>query len=358
VRVAYLLKRFPRLSQTFVLDELLELERQGLDLVVLARNGSDEALVHERVASLRAPVHLLGDRAEPADVAGLLRTLGVDHVHAHFAGWAGTTAQGAATPAGLPYSITAHATDLYRAGVDHDALARRVSSARFVATVTEDNRVWLQRLLDDRGLPGRVVRLYNGMDLARLARSTAPREPDLVAAVGRLVEKKGFADLLSALALLRADGRRVRLHLVGEGPLRDDLAAQAKGLGDDVSLLGAQGQDEVLALVARAAVLALPAVVAADGDRDALPTVVLEAMALGTPVVSTYVSGLPEMVDDGVSGLLVPQRDPEALAAALARLLDDPALGGRYADAARARVEERFSLTANVAVLRGLLEGA
>ena len=113
----------------------------------------------------------------------------------------------------------------------------------------------------------------------------------------------------------------------------------------------------MLDLVGRAEVLALPSVVAADGDRDALPTVVLEAMALGTPVASTRVSGIPEMVEDGVSGLLVEQRDPPALAAALARLLDDPALGQRCAAAARTRVEERFSLPTNVAQLRGLFQG-
>ena len=113
VRVAYLLKRFPRLSQTLVLDEVLELERQGVDLVVLARRGSDEALVHRRVADLRAPVHLLHDASGPANVAQTLRDLGADHVHAHFATWAGTTAEAAAALAGLPFSVTAHATDLY-----------------------------------------------------------------------------------------------------------------------------------------------------------------------------------------------------------------------------------------------------
>ena len=177
MRVAYVLKRFPRLSQTFVLDELLELERQGVELVVLARRGSDEALVHDRVRELRAPVHHLSPAAEPQEVAARLREHAAQHVHAHFATWASDAAHRAAALAGLPFSFTAHATDLYRADVDREALARRASAARFVVTVTEDNRRWLEGLLAERHLPGRVVRLYNGVDLDRLERSTAPRTP-------------------------------------------------------------------------------------------------------------------------------------------------------------------------------------
>lgn len=360
MRVAYLLKRFPRLSQTFVLDELLELERQGVELVVLARRGSDEELVHDRVRDLRAPVHRLPDGADEHDVARLLREWGAQHVHAHFATWAAETACRAAALAGVPFSVTAHATDLYRADVDREALARRASAARFVVTVTEDNRRWLEGLLAERHLPGRVVRLYNGVDLDRLERSTAPRTPQLVVAVGRLVEKKGFDDLLTALATLRSEGAPVTAVLVGEGPLRDRLQERAatSGLQDALQLRGALRQEEVLDLVRRAAVFALPCVVAADGDRDALPTVLLEAMALGTPVVSTRVSGVPEMVDDGTSGLLVAERDPAALARALSAVLSEPDRSARLADAARERVEERFSLTRNVGVLRGLFEQA
>lgn len=362
VRVAYLLKRFPRLSQTFVLDELLALERSGLDLVVLARRGSDEPLQHARVSDLRAPVHLLapGDApVRPDAVARRLRELEVDHVHAHFATWASATAAAAAPLAGVPFSFTAHATDLYRADVDVDALAARVAAARFVVTVTDDNRRWLQARLDERGRSGRVLRLYNGMDLDRLPRSRTPRATRRLVAVGRLVEKKGFDDLLGALALLEAAGCPLELDLVGEGPLRPQLERRVAelGLGGAVRLLGALPQEEVLDRVRAATALVLPAVVAADGDRDALPTVVLEAMALGTPVVSTRVSGIPEMVEHDRSGLLVEQRDRAALADAVRRLVGEPALGERLADAARARVEERFSLAANVAELRRLLTG-
>ena len=179
-------------------------------------------------------------------------------------------------------------------------------------------------------------------------------------AICRLVEKKGFDDLLTALATLRSEGAPVTAVLVGEGPLRDRLQERAatSGLQDALQLRGALRQEEVLDLVRRATVFALPCVVAADGDRDALPTVLLEAMALGTPVVSTRVPGVPEMVDDGTSGLLVAERDPAALARALSAVLSEPDRSARLADAARERVEERFSLTRNVGVLRGLFEQA
>jgi len=350
VRVGYLLKRFPQASQTFVLDELLELERQGLDLVVVAGRLGDG----QRPPALRAPVHLLaaGDDVAAQAAAVLVRER-VDHVHAHFATWGAATAHEVAQSTGLPYSFTAHATDIYRAGLDLDALAERLADARFVVTVTEHNRTHLDRLLAERGRTARVARLYNGVDLGRLAAYDGPREPDLVVGVGRLVAKKGFGDLLDALAAERTAGRPLRAVIGGDGPERQGLEEQIRDLdlAGLVELAGSLPREDVAALMRRAAVFALPSVVTADGDRDALPTVLLEAMALGTPVVSTLVSGIPEMVDDGASGLLVAPNDPDALAGALRRLTADPAYARTCAVSARRRVEQDFALTTNVARL-------
>jgi glycosyltransferase involved in cell wall biosynthesis len=292
-------------------------------------------------------------------VAAVLRATGVDHVHAHFATWAAETARQAAALAGLPFSFTVHATDLHRADVDRAALAERVAEAAFVVTVTEHNRQALDDVLRAAGRTGRVHVLPNGVDLARLRPAPRPR-PRCVVAVGRLVEKKGFPDLVAALALLRETGRPVPATVIGEGPERSRLEAlrDRSGLRDLLDLPGARTHEEVLAAVAGAGVLALPCVVTADGDRDALPTVVLEAMALGTPVVSTDVSGLPEMVEDGRSGRLVPPHDPAALAAAIGELLDDPDRAADLADAARRRVEERFDLRRSVARLHELIAAA
>jgi colanic acid/amylovoran biosynthesis glycosyltransferase len=359
-RVCYLLKRYPRLSQTFVLNEMLELERLGVEVVVLARDGSGEAIAHPATKLLRAPVHYLRalePREERWDeaAAALLRELRVDHIHAHFATWAAATAMRVGERAGLSYSFTAHATDIYRDSVDVAALVERMARASFVVTVSEANRRYLEGLLDAAGRSGRVVRLYNGLDLERVRPFAGERRERVVVAVGRLIEKKGFADLIEATRLVAARGEDLRTIIVGDGPERDRLEAQMQrsGIADRVQLVPALTQQDVLELIGSASVFALPCVIGADGDRDGLPTVLLEAMALGTPVVSTTVAGIPEMIDDGRSGLLVGQRDPQALADALERLLSSGDLRARLAAGALDVMRERFSIRRNVAELAG-----
>ncbi|HET7475907.1 MAG TPA: glycosyltransferase [Dermatophilaceae bacterium] len=366
MRVGYVLKRFPRLSQTFVLTEMLELERRGYELVVFAGRDSAEVLTDPRVAQLNAPVHYVGrDTATAAAaVASLTSSARLAHLHAHFAGWAARTAADAAAQAGVPFSLTAHATDIYRADVDRQALAGLLARAAFVVTVTDDNARELTELVGRRSpgdaQAGRVVRIYNGVDLERLVSGPpASHRRDVVLAVGRLVAKKGFDDLVRAVARLREAGRNVRTTVLGDGPERSPLGALASDLGvaDLVTFLGAADPGAVAEWMRTAAVLAVPCVVAADGDRDALPTVVSEAMALGLPVVATDVNGLPEMVQHERTGLVLPQRAPADLADALARLLDDPGQRDRFAAAARARAERLFSLHDNVATLAGLFAG-
>jgi glycosyltransferase involved in cell wall biosynthesis len=205
----------------------------------------------------------------------------------------------------------------------------------------------------------RVVRIYNGLDLDRFSRNVGARQdPPLVLAVGRLVEKKGFADLVRACGLLRRDGVRFRCRIVGKGELEGELRSlvQKLGLEDIVELGGPAGREELLALYPRASALVAPCLVGSDGNRDGLPTVLAEAMALGVPVVSTDVTGIPELVEDGRTGLLVPQHRPEALAASIQRILDDRAGAEQFVRAARKRVEREFDLRANVAELRSLFE--
>jgi glycosyltransferase involved in cell wall biosynthesis len=181
-----------------------------------------------------------------------------------------------------------------------------------------------------------------------------------VLAVGRLIEKKGFADLVRACELVRRRGRSFRCSIVGKGPLEGELKALVRELGleDVVELTGPRPREQLLGLYRRASVFAAPCVVGSDGNRDGLPTVLVEAMALGVPVVSTDVTGIPELVEDGRTGLLVPQRDCEALAGALDRLLSDRRAAQELAAAARQRVEREFDLHVNVAQLRLLLEEA
>jgi colanic acid/amylovoran biosynthesis glycosyltransferase len=399
-RIGYVLKRFPRLSETFVVAELIELERQGEQLAVFAVSPPDELVRHAFVDELRAPVVYLPHRPlrEPLRVAraiahvlrrhgrgwrraaafslwpprreGLRRLLQatvlrdemerarIDHAHAHFATAAARLANLAWRMGGPGYSVTAHAKDIWHHDVRVDHLRDKLAPARFVATVSGAGRDRLEALL---GLDGRLEVVPNSVDLRRLgAARRGPGEPGLVLTVARLVEKKGLHDLVAACALLerRAAVTGLRLDVIGGGPLQSGLRDAAERLGVCARFLGPLPQEQVLEHYRGASVYCLPCVVAGSGDRDGLPTSVLEAMALGVPVVTTAVTGLPEAVIDGQTGLLVAQHDPEALAAAIERLLTDGELAARLAAQARRHVEERFTLERSAAQLRELFPGA
>ena len=392
-RVAYVLKMYPRFSETFVLNELLELERQGVYLHVFSLKRPNDGIAHADVRQVRArvtyvpeslpalvwaqrallrrrPLRLLRillravrkrrfESAKHVLQAGALAPTvledGFDHVHAHFASAATSVALHASRLTDVPYSLTAHAKDIFLDSVRPSDLARKLGSARFAVTVSDFNAQYLRPLANGT----RIVRIYNGLDLERFTRNGAPRDrPPLVLGLGRLIEKKGFADLVRACAILAADATDFRCAIIGKGPLADELQELVDRLGvaDRVSLLGPLPREGLLRLYPRASVFAAPCVVGADGNRDGLPTVLIEAMALGVPVVATPVTGIPELVEHEVTGLLVPERDPAALAAAIRRLLTDDQLVQRLTAAARARVEDRFDLERNVAELRRLFE--
>jgi glycosyltransferase involved in cell wall biosynthesis len=419
--IAYVLKMYPRFSETFILNEILELERRGVDVRIYSLRKPDDGRFHAGLARVKAPVVYLPEYlpAEAGRVlaaqrglwradarrylrvlryalsrgnthalkrflqAGVLvehlRARPVAHLHAHFASSATRVAMFAHLLTGVPYSFTAHAKDIFLDTVDPDLLRDKLRGARFAVTVSEFNRDYLGRLAAEpgetslRGLlpgerlalsPGRVRRLYNGIDVDQFdpgpaATPQAGREP-LVLSVGRLVEKKGFDDLVQACALLRDQGVDFRCEIAGKGPQEAELGAliERLGLGERVRLTGPLPQEAVVEAYRRAALFVLPCVVGRDGNRDGLPTVLLEAMAMRLPVVSTDVTGVPEIVTHGAEGLLVPQHDPAALAGALATLLADPALRERFGAAGRAKVLREFNLRQNAGVLREwLLEG-
>jgi len=382
-----------------VLAELLELERQGLFLHVFSLKKPDDGVFHADVARLRARVTYLPESPllEPrvyaaahrellaqdprryaaalaaaaatrrrtslkhflraGYIARLLPRLGITHVHAHFASGPTSVALHLHRLTGISYSFTAHAKDIYLDGIDEEALRTKLRTARFAVTVSDYNRRHLSRLVD----ADRLVRIYNGLDLERFSPNGAqPDDPPLVLAVGRLIEKKGFTDLVCACALLRQKQHSFRCTIVGKGPHQRELGALVRELrlGDVVELVGPLPRERLLELYRRASVVVAPCVVGSDGNRDGLPTVLIEAMALRVPVVSTDVTGIPELVENGRTGLLVSQRDPPALAQAIERVLFDRSEAEALAAAGRQRVEQEFDLRTNVAQLRSLLEEA
>lgn len=404
-RVAYLLKRFPRLSETFILHEMLELERQGVALRVYSIMNPGEKVIHSDVSRLRAPIHYLpsGPRAalkvarahlsvirrHPRRylmaVAHVLRRrlrtsavkhfwragwlawdldqAGASHLHAHFAHGPASVAHVASIMLGLPFSFTGHAKDIYT--TPSASLINKIEAARFVITCTDYNVQYLSSL-NGSPPPGRIHRIYHGVDLHKFA----PRAPDhtesgacsntpLILAVGRLVEKKGFPYLIEAMGDLRRRGYAARLQIIGDGEMRASLACQiaAAGLEEHIALLEPRPQEALVDVYRAATVCVLPCVVTDNGDRDGIPNVLVEAMRLGVPVVSTLVSGIPELITNDQTGLLVPPRDARALADSVARLLDDACLRERLADAAAQYVLREFDLASNATRLRGLLEG-
>ena len=228
----------------------------------------------------------------------------------------------------------------------------KLREALFSITVSDFN---LSYLRDTFGRDAEhVVHLYNGLDLERFAYRSPQQRPRQIIAVGRLVEKKGFADLITACAILAKRGKDFSCEIIGTGEQEAALREQIRqhGLQALVRVLGPLPQQDIIQHIQQAAVLAAPCVIAADGNRDGLPTVLLESMALGTPVVSTDVTGIPELVKHERTGLVTPQYDPESLANALEHLLDTPEVRTNLAIQARQLIESQFDIQQNAAQLR------
>ena len=390
--VGILVKTWPKLSETFILEEVLGLERLGRRLHIFALAAPADALAHAAVGKVRSgvsyveaqpalaahwrlfaasPMRYLGAalqamrRPEPgrwrdfraaARLAALMRAQGVGHLHAHFISEPAAVAELASRLAGTGYSLSAHAKDIYLSRPE--VLRRKLAAARFTVTCTEYNRRALAALAG--GAP--IHRMYHGIDHVAFApRPRAPaQEAPLILAVGRLREKKGFATLIEACALLRDAGRDFRCEIVGYGEdqARLESRIRAARLGEHVVLTGKLAREQVIERYARAAALVVPSQVASDGDRDGIPNVLLEAMAMELPVVASAVSGIPELVENDRNGLLVAPGEPRDVAEALIRLLDDESLRERLGRAGRRAVLEGFDNDRNLALLARLLDEA
>ncbi len=395
LKVGYFVKMYPRLSETFILNEILELERRGVEVVIFSMLRPKEERHHPQVAQVKAPVHYLdgpkvkggwsvlrkhwptlwprrehlwelleeriaNDNADSlklfsgaAMAAALALDLGLDHLHAHFASQSSTVAYFASRISGIGFSFTAHAKDIYVHGIDEGLLEEKINAARFVVTVTGFNKRHLDSTFT-AAAADKIKLVYNGINLDFFnSVEGSAREEDLILAVGRLVAKKGFPDLLSACSVLKQRGVPFRCSIVGDGEQKALLESliQDQGLGGRVELLGPKTQDEVRQYMRQASVFVLPCIMDSDGNQDALPTVLLEALAMGCPIVSTTISGVPEIVDDGVDGLLARPGDPAAIATAIEKILAVPGLASEFASQGRFKAEERFDLRKNVATL-------
>ncbi|EEX49806.1 glycosyl transferase, family 1 protein [Pasteurella multocida] len=391
--IGYVLKRYPRFSETFVVNEILAHERAGTKIDIFALGPVMETHFQDGISQVRAPVSRLTDKqrntetfwallnegfsklsnfaaklekakgtvhevAQSVLLALEIKKRGIQHLHAHFGTQATTVARQAAIFADITYTFTAHAKDIYFQYEESTELGQKMRDASATVTVSDYNLAYLREQYGDDAKS--AVRIYNGMDLRKFPYQPFTQNNRHILSVGRLVAKKGFSVLLDALAILKQ--REVSMHctLVGDGGLRGQLLEQIERLNiqDVVDMVGPMPQPEIIKFMKSANMMIAPSVISEDGDRDGLPTVLLESMALGTPVISTQVAGIPELVQDGVTGLCVPPNDPEALADAIERLLDDPELCKTLSLNSRALIESEYDEDKNVAVLQQLFSAA
>jgi colanic acid/amylovoran biosynthesis glycosyltransferase len=389
LKVGYLMSRFPKLSETFVLNEIAACAEYGVPVEVFPLLRERQSHLHPEAADwvrrarfhpflspsivaanvralYRHPVRFLTLAAEvlrgtfgslnflvgalgifpkTVRIAEEMREAGVTHVHAHFATHPALAALIVNRLTGIPFSFTAHGSDLH---VNRRMLDTKVDAARFVVTVSEYNRDVIVRECGERALE-KVHVIHCGVDpcvFRPKASQATERHGFRVVCVASLEEVKGHRYLVEACRLLRERGVGFQCHLVGEGPRRRDVERQvaAAGLGQDVVFHGGLPRPAVLQLLMQADAAVLASHPTRSGKREGIPVALMEAMACGLPVVATAISGIPELVENGVSGLLVPSAAPVALADALEHLAKDPALCANLGSAGRLRVETSFNL--------------
>ncbi|WP_088888832.1 glycosyltransferase family 4 protein [Leptolyngbya ohadii] len=420
-RVAYVVKRYPRYSETFIVNEILAHEAAELAIDIFALRPPCDTHFQNIISQVRAPVTYIQQPSQGRNSPSLtsltptaasyfwaelqeasnvipnfweklavaqgeldstvyqavwlareIQIRGINHIHAHFGSIATSVARLASHFTNVPYTFTAHAKDIFHDSVEPQDMERKLKDAAAVITVSDYN---LRHLQETYGIAAnRVQRIYNGLDCRQLnyrspedhlptdrsSTNRSPQHPLRIISVGRFVEKKGLSDLIDACAILQQQGWEFRCQLVGTGSLESSLQQQIQQLGleSTVEIIGPRPQNEVFQLVQQATVFAAPYVIGSDGNRDGLPTVLLEAMALGTPCVATDVTGIPELVRHEQTGLIVPQRNPEELAIALQRLFTDPALCVKLAEQARNLIKTEFNIHRNTAALRSLFQSA
>jgi glycosyltransferase involved in cell wall biosynthesis len=402
VKVAYIVSLFPKISETFILREMLALRRRGVEIVVVSLKSRREAIAHPEAEAftsatihpgpasasagslmaraLRSPGSAAGALGRVAwggarhpvllakslplvavasKVAAELRRVGVDRVHAHWATYPALVAWAIRRFEGIPYSMTAHAHDVF---MPNPLLREKIEESDFTVAISEFNRRFLEERCG-RAASSKVRVIHCGVPLDQYPRRNgiaAAAGPSKIVSVGRMVDYKGFPTLLRAVASLRRGGRDVACDIVGDGPMEGEVRGLARSLGleGSVRLLGARTQMEVKDLLRGATVCVLASERGAGGLMDGIPVVLMEAMALGVPAVGTRLSGVPEIIEDGRTGLMAEPGDAESIASAVGRLLDDPALAASLAAAGRRRIEESFDVDRSAAALHDLMISA
>ncbi len=395
--IGYVLRKFPVLSETFVLHEILALEARGIPVHIFSLERPNDPRFHEDLGKLKANITylprpkgfvtlwkhnvraarrcgrsyfralgyalmhasptLLWRVVQAAYVANHAHKLGLHHFHSHFANRPTSVAFFASMISGIPYSFTAHAADIFRTRMNRKALAKKIERAKFVVTVSEFNKKFLEALAGKSAK--KIIRIYNGIDLNRfIPNGVLQTSPFTLLCVSRLVEKKGLHVLIEACGLLRDRNVAFQCWIVGSGLLAGRLESQIRQrkLNHQVKLLGPHSHLEVLKRYHTAHLYTLPCVISPDGNRDGLPVSIVEALACGLPVITTPMTGIPEVVHHGENGLLVPVGNAQALAEAAESVIRDSQLYERLKSNARPSVESSFDQRKTIEMLSDLFK--
>ena len=394
-----ILKGFPRISETFISNEILLLEKAGFQIHIFSMRRPRETFSHNNVKNIRASVDYLPEtllvplprflfhnfllaKQNPTIYWHVLKSAvlrlrqtrkvatikhflqagylvhkflpdqNVVHLHAHFAHSPTSVASFTSQLSGLPFSFTAHAKDIYTS--DPNLLGDKIDKSEFVVTCTEHNKQYLGGLLNSQKTP--LYRIYHGIDTKLFNNRkeiTPPETPYRLLTVARITKKKGIPTVLKAIRILCDEGFPVKHILIGDGDERKSVLALMKDLKLEKTTqwLGTLPHEKVLAHYREADLFVLGCEIAPNGDRDGIPNVILESMAMGVPVVSTQISAIPEVIADEATGLMVPSHAPEEMAKAIKRLLTDIELRKKVIESARTRVMEEFD---NRSLIRGL----
>ncbi len=390
-KIAMLLSQFPETHETFILREFMGLKEAGAEFGIFSFKKCRDKIIHPQAELfisqthyakpfcfgaliyylLRHPIRFCKALAtvirfnvpHPIQLikslvvfmrscyfAKLMKTQGITRIHAHWATMPTTGADVISQLTGIPFSFTAHAWDIYLNTKRN--LKDKARKAQLVLTCTKANKIFLDSLLEDTIISQKIVVNYHGLDVEDFAlRDQSKRDGNTIFAVGRLVEQKGFKYLIKACYLLKEKGVKFKCIIIGNGPLRKEFEYDRNRFGLDgiIDIPGTVTQVEIKNFFHKAGVFVMPSVIAKNGDRDGIPNVLLEALALGVPIVATNVSGIPEVIIDKETGRSVPPRNARALAEAMEAILTGKDEVNYFIHNGRKKIEEEFTLSNNVA---------
>jgi len=399
MKILYIVSLFPCWSETFIVREIYALKKKGVDVAILSLKNTAEEIIQtdtqelsssviypspKVLLSLKALVTFLKRpftntkillsiitslRSRPGSLLKSIATwwitlgmtsdvnkLNIDHIHAHWATYPSTSALILSKNTDRPFSFTSHAHDIF---LEDHLLKEKITESKFSVTISDynKNRLSSQLSID---LDSKMNVVHCAIDVNRHVFSTSNRSSNTILAVGRLDHIKGFSVLIDACNEYKNMGGEFECIIIGNGPLKEQLQKQINDykLSDHIRLVGVMPQEKIKEYLLNATLFVLPSVVTQKGDMDGIPVALMEAMAAGAPVISTNVSGIPELINNNINGLIVEPNNPHQLAAAISELLNNVDLRQKFSSAARHSIESDFSIDKEVDKLYSLFNNS